>query len=204
MNKLFKDAAIITIITLVSGCLLGLVYEVTKEPIEQAEYRAQQEAYKAVFQDAAGFENYGEFAEKADAAVTLDHFPQSDIVGAVAAKNSSDEVLGYVISAVSHAGYGGDIALSIGVQLDGTLNGYAITSISETAGLGMKANEEKFSSQYEGKLVDQFEVTKDTPSGENQIEAISGATITSDAVTDAVNAGLAYAKTLIEGGTSNE
>jgi len=200
LNKILKDTIIITVITLVSGCLLGLVYEITKDPIAKAQYNAQQDAYKAVFESAESFEDYGSFAEDSDAVVTLVEFPETDVIGTVEAKDKSGETIGYVITTVSHSGYGGDITLSVGVQMDGTLNGYAITSISETAGLGMKAKDEKFTSQFENKLVDSFAVTKDTPASDNQIEAISGATITSDAVTDAVNAGLAYFQRILEGG----
>ena len=54
MNKagFMKDALILFVITLVSGCLLGGVYQVTKEPIEKATIAANNKAYKAVFNEA--------------------------------------------------------------------------------------------------------------------------------------------------------
>ena len=61
MKQIVKDALILTAITLISGCLLGLVYEITKEPIAQAQYNALQEAYKAVFAEADSFEDYADF-----------------------------------------------------------------------------------------------------------------------------------------------
>jgi Na+-translocating ferredoxin:NAD+ oxidoreductase subunit G len=78
------------------------------------------------------------------------------------------------ITATSQA----SITFSVGIQNDGTVNGYSITNIAETPGLGMKAQEEAFYSQFEGKNVDSFTVVKAAPSSDSEIESISGATIT--------------------------
>ena len=75
------------------------------------------------------------------------------------------------------------ITFSVGIQNDATVNGYSITNIAETPGLGMKAQEEAFYSQFEGKNVDSFTVVKAAPSSDSEIESISGATITSKAMT---------------------
>ena len=205
MNRIVKDALILTIITLVSGCLLGLVFEITKDPIAKAEYEAQQKAYQTVFSDAAGFEDYGGFdAEAAAGIVASSNYPENTIEGVVEAKDASGNTLGYVITMTSHSGYGGDITFSVGIRNDGTLNGYSITSISETAGLGMKAKEEAFSSQFVNKSAGVYEVTKNGAVSEDQIDAISGATITSRAMTYGVDAALVYFGTLVEGGSVNE
>ena len=106
--------------------------------------------------------------------------------------------LGYVFSVTNPEGYGGDVSLSVGVRDDGTVNGYETLSISETAGLGMKAKEPEFKSNFKNKKADKFEVVKDG-SGKNddsKVDAISGATITSRAVTSAVNSCVAYSKSL--------
>lgn len=202
MNKIVKDALILTAITLISGCLLGLVYEITKDPIKQAQYNAQQNAYKTVFADADSFEDYEGLKEEAD--ITLESGATVTVNGAVEAKDASGSTLGYVITVTDHDGYGGDITFSVGIQNDGTVNGYSITSIGETAGLGMKAKESKFYSQFEGKNVESFEVVKGTAAGDNQVEAISGATITSRAMTNGVNAALSYFGDITEGGSANE
>ncbi len=210
MKKLVKDALILTAITLIAGCLLGLVYEITKEPIKKAQYNAQQKAYKTVFADAESFLDYAAFdVEEAAKAVADSGYPDNTIEGVVVAEDASGETLGYVITVTSHAGYGGDITFSMGVQKDGTLNGYSITSISETAGLGMKAKEEKFYSQFEEKQAEAFDVVKGTSSLDQEIEAISGATVTSKAMTYGVDAGLAYFRATFlgnieEGGSADE
>ena len=69
-NTILKDALILTVITLIAGGLLGLVYEVTKKPIANQQEKAKQEAYKAVFEDADSFEVCVE-AEDADLAEAL-------------------------------------------------------------------------------------------------------------------------------------
>ena len=66
----------------------------------------------------------------------------------------------------------------------------------------MKAQEEDFYGQFEGKNVDLFEVVKATPSADNQIEAISGSTITSKAMANGVNACLVYFRNVLTGGAN--
>ena len=100
---------------------------------------------------------------------------------------------GYVVTVTDKEGYGGDIQITVGVTKDGTVSGVSILSISETAGLGMRATEAKFQEQYVGKNTDKFYVSKDGGEGE-PIDAISGATITSRAFTGAVNTAIGYCK----------
>ena len=90
----------------------------------------------------------------------------------------------------------------MGIRQDGTVNGISILSISETAGLGMKA-EEVLKPQFANKQVAQFAYTKSGATMDSEIDAISGATITTDAVVTAVNGGLYYFQTQL-GGSANE
>ena len=144
MNKIIKNTAILTAITLVAGSLLGLVYEITKEPIAVAKENAKQAAYKVVLSDAAAFSEYEEFdAEEAKQVVSEAGYTE-DITEVAVAEDASGETIGYVVSATSHDGYGGDISLSVGILNDGTVKGIEMLSISETAGLGMKADEPAF------------------------------------------------------------
>ena len=187
MNKIVKNTLILTLITVIAGFLLGVVYEVTKTPIAQSQETAKKEAWQAVFSD-----------------VKLDDFKAEDVDQKAADKavkdmgvNATiDEVCtagdaGYVITTTDKDGYGGDIQVSVGIQSDGTVTGVSFLSLSETAGLGMKAKEPSFYEQYVGKNPTKFAVSKDGGDGE-QIDALSGATITSRAVTGAVNAALGY------------
>ena len=100
---------------------------------------------------------------------------------------------GYVITVTDKDGYGGDIQITVGIMSDGMVNGISFLSISETAGLGMQADTDEFKSQFAGKNVAQFKYTKSGAASDEEIDALSGATITTNAVTNAVNAGLSYA-----------
>lgn len=202
MKNMIKDAAILLVITLFAGLILGLVYQITKEPIAQAEEAAAKEAYAEVFPGAVEFEMREEgmpadevFAVKWKEA----GFEGVDIVNVLEAKDSEGSLLGYVLTVTSHEGYGGDITFTMGICNDGTLNGISILSISETAGLGMKA-EAVLKPQFEGKKVPSFTYTKTGAASDSQIDAISGATITTNAVTTAVNGGLYYFQSQLGGG----
>lgn len=202
ISGMFKDTAILLIITLVAGLLLALVYQITKDPIAAQKEKAKQEACKEVFADAVSFEGV-EFAQPDTAAWTEAGYAQESIDEIMAAKDGSDNVLGYVITVTTKEGYGGDIKFSIGIRQDGLVNGISILEISETAGLGMRA-EEVLKPQFAGKDVEQFEYSKSGAVSENQVDAISGATITTNAVVNGVNAGLYYFQTELKGGNGNE
>lgn len=187
MNKIVKNTIILTLITMIAGLGLGVVYEVTKAPIAQAQETAKKEAWQAVFPEADidAFEE-AEVDEKAAAKAVKD-MGVNAVIDEVC--TVGDE--GYVITATDKDGFGGNIQITVGITADGTVNGISILSISETAGLGMKATEPAFYEQYQGKQTEKFVVSKDGGDGE-PIDALSGATITSRAVTGAVNAALGY------------
>ena len=187
MNKILKNALILTLITLISGLGLGFVYEVTKAPIAAAQDAAKKEAWQAVFKEV----DINDFK-----AMDVDTKAADEAVETLGVKASVEEVCeagdaGFVVTTVDSEGYGGDIKITVGITKDGTVNGVSILSISETAGLGMKATEPDFYTQYQGKQTEHFYVAKDGGEGE-PINAISGATITSRAVTGAVNTALEY------------
>ena len=203
MNKIIKNALTLTLITLVSGCLLGLVYEITKEPIAIAKENAKQKAYKTVLADANSFSEIeiDETAAK-DALGKGTGCENTDIVGAAVAKDKDGKEIGYVITVTNHEGYGGDIQMSVGIMNDGTVKGIELLAINETAGLGMKAKEPEFKNQFQEKQVPAFSYTKSGEGGEDKIDALSGATITTNAVTNGVNAALLYFQNVLGGGVS--
>lgn len=201
-NKIIKDALALTLITLVAGVALGGVYEITKDPIAKQEAQAKAEAYEQVFTDAAAFE-----AVEMDDTLTKTIRDQLDQEGYKAqsieevmrAEDQSGETLGYAFTVVTSEGYGGDIQFSMGVQNDGTLNGISILSIGETAGLGMNADTPAFKDQFVGKQVEKLQYTKNGATQDDEINAISGATVTTNAMTNGVDAGLCAFR-VMEGG----
>ena len=207
MNALIKDCIKLVTITVIAGAALGAVYGITKEPIAAQEAKTQMEAYAAVFPDAAEFEEVADFTPEAAAEALasgenpIEGHEDDEISSVVEAVDASGEVMGYIFNVTTAEGYGGDISLTVGIQADGTVNGYSILTINETAGLGMNAQEAEWADQFAGKNVEAVTVVKDG-SGANddaKIDAISGATITSDAVAGAVNSCIIYFHTL-EGG----
>ena len=202
MKQIIKNTLILTAITLVAGILLGLVYEITKEPIALAKEAAKKEAYQQVMADADSFENI-ELVDKAMQQVKDTAESSGCTINEVVCAKANGETIGFVVTTTTSEGYGGDIQISVGILTDGTVNGVAILSIGETAGLGMKATDEAFYGQYAGKNVEFFKVSKTGASAENEIDALSGATITSNAMTNAVNSAVVYYKHAL-GGSVNE
>mgnify|MGYP005786615153 FL=1 len=156
-----------------------------------------------MFPDADSFEEYADFNEEEAAALMTENGYSDDIESVQVAKDADGNALGYVITVTAKDASQSTITFSVGIQNDGTVNGYSITSIAETPGLGMKAQEEEFYSQFEGKNVDSFTVVKAEPAADNEIESISGSTITSRAMANGVNACLTYFRDVL-GGAVNE
>lgn len=202
MKNIIKNTLILTAITLVSGLLLGLVYEITKEPIALAKEAAKKEAYQQVMADADAFDVI-ELNEEAITQVEDTIESSGCSVNEMVEAKINGETIGYVVTTTTSEGYGGDIQISVGIRKDGTVNGVAILSIEETAGLGMKATESDFYNQYAGKNVEFFSVSKTGATADNEIDALSGATVTSNAMTNAVNAAVIYHRYAI-GGSANE
>ena len=190
-NRIIKDTIAITVITLVAGLALGVVQDITADPIAKQEAQAKQDAYKAVFADADSFETVDVDTDAMQSYLDENGYAAQSIDETMLAKDASGNELGYAFTVTTSEGYGGDIQITVGIMSDGTVNGISFLSISETAGLGMKATEPSFYNQYVNKKADKFVVSKDGGDGE-QIDALSGATITSRAVTGAVNAALGY------------
>ena len=194
-NESIIDTIILTLITVIAGLLLGVVYEITKEPIAAEQKRAKEEAYKEVFADADTFEVITVDETKVKEKLSGEGYNVT-INEAMKVYDKSSNAIGYVLTVTDHEGYGGDIQFAMGVKTDGTVNGISFLAISETAGLGMKAAEEDFMKQFAGKNVKSFRYTKNGASADEEIDAISGATITTNAVVNGVNAGIYYISTL--------
>ena len=195
MKGIVKDAVILFVITLIAGVCLGAVHEITLEPIAQAQLAANTATYQEVYPDAASFTvneeltgaietSAEEIAGQGYGSVTVDSVQE--------ALDASGSVIGYLITSTSTEGYGGSIQVAVGITNEGSLTGIGFLSISETAGLGMNAQNPEFKDQYAGKTAQVFEVTKTGATADNQINAISGATVTSRAVTGAVNAAVYF------------
>ncbi|MGN0326983.1 MAG: RnfABCDGE type electron transport complex subunit G [Lachnospiraceae bacterium] len=204
MKQIIKNALILFAITAVAGVLLAVVNEMTKGPIAERQQQQKTEAYQSVFADAQftpatlpdmAAPEYASFAEA---------HPKSTIDEINIATDASGVTQGYVLTVTNKEGYGGEIQFVMGIRMDGTLNGVSILSTNETVGLGREA-QNVLAPQFAGKNVTAFTYTKTGSSLDSEVDAISSATITTNAVVNGVNAGLDYFhQYLTEGGAGNE
>ncbi len=192
IKESIKNAAILIAITVIAGLVLGLVYETTKDTIAEREAADKKNAYFEVFNGASDFipvEGFMTDVERnALDSAGYNNIKIDELMQAVSADGS---VLGHVFTVTTSEGYGGDITFTAGVASDGTLNGISILNINETAGLGMNA-EKVLKPQFAGKQADHFSVSKTGAATDSEIDAISGATITSNAFVNAINCCLQY------------
>lgn len=206
LKIMFREAGILFGITLIAGLLLGFVYEVTREPRRIQQEKAIQEACVAVFPQAKeqGLELVFTALDYTADEETAAYLAREKVtVGSVFEASGPGGFYGYVVEA-SCKGYGGNIVLYVGVGADKTVHGVTITETSETPGLGMEASG-VLTPQFAGKNCESFVYTKTGAREDtNEVDAISGATITTKAVTAAVNGGLRAAHGLLGGGAADE
>ena len=202
MKKIIKDTLALALITLVSGILLGAVYMITKEPIAKQNEKIKIAAYNSVF---AELDTYEENTDIANLSKVLKEkgFNGVELNEVVYAFDKDGKELGMIITVTDKEGYGGNIKMTVGIDMEGTITGLEILEISETAGLGMKAADKSFREQYVGINADEVVYTKSGKTEANEIDAISSATITTKAVTDGVNGAITVYKELV-GGSDNE
>ena len=188
MKSMLKDAAILFVITLISGLVLGFVYDLTKEPIAAQAVEKKNEAFRNVFPEADSFEAVTDVSLEAAGELVAEQGLDAAVEELAAAYDSAGQLLGFVITVTDHEGYGGDITFAAGIREDGTCSGVSILSIAETAGLGMRA-EEVLVPQMPGKdLTQAISYTKSGNATDSEVDAISGATITTNAFVNGINA----------------
>lgn len=196
IKYLIKDASVLMVITLISGFLLAMVYQITKGPIARQEQEKKMFAYSKVFHEAKKFDESRittEILKQSRRKLEDEYkkFGKVSIEEILEVKSSADKKIGYVATVYSDEGYGGRIKISLGYDLEQKkLNGIEILDSNETAGLGAKIKEEEFLTQYNNKKHKELKLVKGSKSNDDEIVAISGATISSTAVTNSVNAAL--------------
>ena len=181
-NDLVRLGAILFLITAIAGCCLGFVYESTKDVIADKKEAVNQKAYAKVLPDAG-------------ALTKLEVQPGHEAVLEVYRAEN-----GGVAMKVMGTGYGGDLELAVGIDADGNVTGVSIISHGATPGLGAKAADADFTDQYSGKNAKETLTVVKGDAAENEISAISGATITSRGVTGGVNEALQYYTTYLKEG----
>ncbi len=191
MRDYIKLAGVLFIVCAVAAALLGFTNDITYGRIQEQLVKASDEARKAVLPDADAFEKLDDGTFSTIASKT-----EYNLVTEVYTATAGGNAVGYAIK-VAPKGYGGAIEIVAGITMDGTLQGIKVGNNSETPGLGKNAATPKFQEQFNGKdWGNPINVIKSGTPKDNEIAALSGATITSRAVTEGVNQALAAAKEL--------
>ncbi|MCX7774392.1 MAG: RnfABCDGE type electron transport complex subunit G [Clostridia bacterium] len=189
-KEIIRPAIVLFLICALITGALAYVNGVTKPIIDESQKQAQRDGLAKVFPGADTFSA----PQTADQLKGKGYQVSDRIVSAYEAQKNA-ETIGYVIE-VSSRGYGGPIKMLVGIGMDGKILGALITSSNETPGLGSKAAEPAFMGQYLGAVSDEFKVVKGKASAEGDIQAVSGATISSRAVTQGVNDALKMVRSI--------
>ncbi len=176
MKDILRLGVILSGIYIVAALALGSVNQITAPVIEDRNIQANNESRQIVLSDAQEFKMVEGISD--------------DIVVEVYEGLASGEVVGYTIKTLPK-GYGGAMEVMVGISTDGKVTGINIGNHAETPGLGSKAAEPAFKDQFvEKDAKEPLDVVKGSKNKESDIQAISGATITSQAVTNGVNAAM--------------
>ncbi len=164
MKKSIPAWLVLTVICVVAAVLLAATNLATKDVIAANAQREAMETLGKLLPDATGFETMEES-------------------GISVGKDGNGSIVGYALAATTQ-GFGGEVETTVAARPDGTINGISVggSNFAETAGLGARAKEPEFQAQFAGKSAP-VALTKDG----GEIEALSGATITSRAVIKGVN-----------------
>ena len=186
-----KPVIILLCITLVAGVALSGVYVMTTDRIAENKENANQAAFLEVVPDAASFDK--DDAVRSAIENAQGTYGSVTIENAVVGKDASGNVVGYVVHVSNSDSFDGGLALVVGIRADGSLNGIAFTELHETPGMGMRCGEAEFMDQFVGAQAEQFTLNKGgASSGPDGIDAVNGATVTSNSVVNAVNAALRF------------
>lgn len=184
--EIIKVGVILFIITAISAALLAFVNGKTAPLIEKNALIKEQTAMKTVMPEAEEFKE-AEIPPKTEEAVKK----------AYTALDADGNTIGACVITET-TGYDVGIQTVTGIDAELEVTGIDIISMNETPGLGAKAADESFKSQYKGKS-GEISVSK-TAADDSSIQAISGATKTSNGVTEGVNTALKTAEILLKGG----
>lgn len=205
-SSIIKNTLVIFIVTLVAVALLAVVNQVTMGPIEEAQIAAEAASLSAAYTDAKEFaqvDGKEAMLEKATELLESADIQKCTINNVLAAQDASGNLIGYAISATTQNGYGADLQVAVGITKDGTIAGFDVISNNETPGFGANCTNPEFTSQFKGKsAAGKISFNKSGATSDSEIDVISGATITTNAVTEAVNGAIVFFQENFNGGFS--
>ncbi|MGL5415760.1 MAG: RnfABCDGE type electron transport complex subunit G [Clostridium sp.] len=190
MKENLKLGGILLGITTIAGLLLGMVNSLTKDAILENS-KINKEDLKVIMAEADGIED------------TDFELSEDDSVKEVYKAKKGEEEIGYVFK-VNTKGFHGLVDLFVGIKGD-VLSGIKVSTHNETPGLGARIEEDSFREKFNDKKTkDLIEIVKTAPTKENEVDGISGATVSSKAVGTAVNEVINFYKENIKGEEKSE
>ena len=179
MKKTIKLGLILLMFTVVAAGILAFLNQNTKDIIADVKVKESNEARKEVLPTGKEFKELDENEFKA---ATSDSPAVEEIYEGLDGEN----VVGYTIK-TTLSGYSGPVVVMTGIDKEGVVSGMKVVSNTETPGLGANSSTPEFQDQYTGKSAENdIGLVKNSPA-EGEVQALTGATITSKAVTDSVN-----------------
>lgn len=192
MKQIIKIGLILLLISVVAALALGFTNEITKDRIAEQRFLANELAKKNVLPDAASFVDI--------TGVDLDKIVEFEpVIEAYVGLDASGAVIGYVFKSTP-TGFAGPIEVVTGINLQGQVTGLRIGAQKETPGLGAKAKDATFYEQYTGKSASEPIGVSKTAAEGNDIQAITGSTISSVAISDGANASIDAFNWILENG----
>lgn len=179
MKKTIKLGLILLIFTALAAGILALLNQSTKDIIAEAKIKDSNEARQEVLPEGKEFKELDKNEFKT---LTKD----SPAVEEIYTGLDGEEVIGYTIK-TALSGYSGPVVVMTGINTEGIVSGMKVVSNTETPGLGANSSTPEFQDQFKDQSAEKdIELVKTSPA-EGQVQALTGATITSKAVTDSVN-----------------
>lgn len=179
MKDTIKLGIVLLIFTAVSAGVLAVTNNITEPIIAEYERALSFEAFSDMFQDADDFQELDE--EKLNE-IKADYTNIVEIHEAI----KGNDTIGYAIKVIS-GGYGGNMTIIAGINNGGDYAGVKVVDQSETPNLGDKILEESFTSTFIGKTIAEALKAVASPSAENEVLLLSGATVSTGAVVTGVN-----------------
>ncbi len=182
----FKLGFILLLISGVAACCLAFTNYVTAGTIEEMNIKANTVARQEVLPEASDFEQVAaEDVVKMAEEIGMEN--PGELLEVYTGKNGND-IVGYTVKSGPSSGFGGEVQVLTGISTDGIITGITIIKHNETPGLGALSTGE-WNDQFTGKsTAEELVVVKGTAKeNSNEIQAITGSTITSKAVTEGVN-----------------
>lgn len=179
MKENFKLGIILFLITSIAGALLGVTYDATKEAIAAQSMLSVTDLQQIIPEAESVKENEIKIEEDSNILEVLDAY-------------SGDTKVATMIKVVGK-GFHGDVEILVGIDEEDNLRGIKVLAHSETPGVGSKIEKEDFYTQFKDKTTESlFQVVKVEPSSDSEIQGVSGATVSSNCVTNSVNEAMQF------------